>query len=61
MNPTVKTYFDAFNAGDVDGMLACLSDDVTHNLLALLLGQVSSFRKADHDPYFQVWEAQRLV
>ena len=28
MNQTVKTYFEAFNAGDVDGMLACLSDDV---------------------------------
>ena len=32
MNPTVKTYFDAFNASDVDGMLACLSDDVAHHM-----------------------------
>ena len=32
MNQTVKTYFDAFNAGDVDGMLACLSDDVAHHV-----------------------------
>ncbi|TMV10032.1 isopropylmalate/homocitrate/citramalate synthase [Ruegeria sediminis] len=32
MNETVKRYFDAFNAGDVDGMLACLSDDVAHHV-----------------------------
>ncbi|KUJ73832.1 ketosteroid isomerase-related protein [Ruegeria profundi] len=32
MNQTVKTYFDAFNAGDVDGMLACLSDGVAHHV-----------------------------
>ena len=32
MNATVKTYFDAFNAGDVDGMLACLSEDVAHHV-----------------------------
>ncbi|WP_050605512.1 ketosteroid isomerase-related protein [Ruegeria sp. 6PALISEP08] len=32
MNQTVKSYFDAFNAGDVDGMLACLSDDVAHHV-----------------------------
>ncbi|EAQ26328.1 ketosteroid isomerase-related protein [Roseovarius sp. 217] len=30
MNETVKAYFDAFNRGDVPGMLACLSDDVRH-------------------------------
>lgn len=32
MTGIVKTYFDAFNAGDVDGMLACLSDDVAHHV-----------------------------
>lgn len=30
MNTTVRDYFDAFNKGDVPGMLACLSDDVEH-------------------------------
>ena len=30
MNTTVRDYFDAFNTGDVSGMLACLSDDVEH-------------------------------
>ena len=28
MNATVKTYFDAFNQGDVGRMLACLDDDI---------------------------------
>lgn len=32
MNNTVKRYFDAFNAGDVETMLACLSDDVAHHV-----------------------------
>jgi steroid delta-isomerase-like uncharacterized protein len=32
MNDTIRSYFDAFNAGDVDGMLACLSDDVAHHV-----------------------------
>ena len=32
MNSTVKTYFDAFNRGDVAAMLACLSDDVAHHV-----------------------------
>lgn len=32
MNATVKRYFDAFNAGDVPGMLDCLSDDVAHHV-----------------------------
>ncbi|MGM0742834.1 MAG: ketosteroid isomerase-related protein [Pseudomonadota bacterium] len=32
MNSTVKAYFDAFGVGDVDGMLACLSDDVAHHV-----------------------------
>ena len=32
MNSTVQAYFDAFNRGDVEGMLACLSDDVAHHV-----------------------------
>ena len=32
MHPTIETYFAAFNAGDVDGMLACLTDDVAHHV-----------------------------
>lgn len=32
MNETVTAYFDAFNRGDVPGMLACLSDDVRHHV-----------------------------
>ncbi|MFA3920708.1 ketosteroid isomerase-related protein [Ruegeria hyattellae] len=32
MTETVKRYFEAFNAGDVAGMLACLSDDVAHHV-----------------------------
>ncbi|GAB5439229.1 ketosteroid isomerase-related protein [Falsiruegeria mediterranea] len=32
MNDTVKRYFSAFNAGDVDTMLDCLSDDVAHHV-----------------------------
>lgn len=28
----VNDYFDAFNAGDLDGMLACLTDDVAHHV-----------------------------
>lgn len=32
MNTTVRDYFDAFNTGDVAGMLACLSDDVAHHV-----------------------------
>jgi len=32
MNETVKLYFDAFNAGDVGGMLQCLSEDVAHHV-----------------------------
>lgn len=31
-NPTIQTYFEAFNRGDVAGMLACLSDDVAHHV-----------------------------
>ena len=29
---TVARYFDAFNAGDVDAMLDCLTDDVAHHV-----------------------------
>ncbi len=32
MNTTIRDYFDAFNTGDVPGMLACLSDDVAHHV-----------------------------
>ena len=32
MTDIVNTYFEAFNAGDVDGMLACLTDDVAHHV-----------------------------
>ncbi|WP_372575039.1 ketosteroid isomerase-related protein [Ruegeria jejuensis] len=32
MNDTVKRYFEAFNAGDIAGMLACLSDNVAHHV-----------------------------
>ncbi|MBS0123092.1 ketosteroid isomerase-related protein [Thetidibacter halocola] len=28
----VQAYFDAFNARDIDGMLACLHDDVAHHV-----------------------------
>lgn len=28
----VEQYFSAFNAQDIDGMLACLSDDVAHHV-----------------------------
>ena len=29
---TVTRYFEAFNAGDVEGMLDCLTDDVAHHV-----------------------------
>ncbi len=32
MNATIRTYFEAFNAGDVDAMLDCLSDNVAHHV-----------------------------
>ncbi|MFP4328795.1 MAG: ketosteroid isomerase-related protein [Paracoccaceae bacterium] len=32
MTDTVKRYFEAFNAGDVQGMLACLDPDVEHHV-----------------------------
>lgn len=28
----IQAYFDAFNAGDAAGMLACVSDDVEHHV-----------------------------
>lgn len=28
----IRRYFAAFNAGDTEGMLACLSDDVAHHV-----------------------------
>lgn len=28
----VQTYFDAFNAGDTQAMLACLTDDIAHHV-----------------------------
>lgn len=30
MKETITHYLDAFNIGDIDGMLACLSEDVAH-------------------------------
>ncbi len=32
MKQTIETYFAAFNAGDVDAMLACLAEDVRHHV-----------------------------
>lgn len=32
MSDTIKTYFDAFNAGDTAAMLDCLSEDVAHHV-----------------------------
>ncbi len=32
MSAIVETYFKAFNAGDVPGMLACLTDDIAHHV-----------------------------
>ena len=32
MNETVESYFAAFNAGDVEAMLALLTDDVAHHV-----------------------------
>ena len=28
----IQRYYDAFNAGDSEGMLACLADDVIHDV-----------------------------
>jgi len=32
MTDTVKRYFEAFNAGDIAGMLDCLAEDVAHHV-----------------------------
>lgn len=32
MKTVIRDYFDAFNTGDVPGMLACLSEDVAHHV-----------------------------
>jgi steroid delta-isomerase-like uncharacterized protein len=32
MTQIIETYFNAFNAGDVDGMVACLDEDVAHHV-----------------------------
>jgi steroid delta-isomerase-like uncharacterized protein len=32
MNATIQSYFDAFNAGDTETMIACLSDNVAHHV-----------------------------
>ncbi len=29
---TIQAYFDAFNAGDTDGMLSCLDDNIAHHV-----------------------------
>ncbi len=39
----VARYFDAFNAGDIDGMVACLTEDVAHHVNE---GQVRTGRTA---------------
>ena len=28
----IQRYYDAYNRGDIDGMLACVSDDVVHDV-----------------------------
>jgi len=43
MTDVIQTYFDAFNAGDVDGMLACLTENVAHHVNE---GQVRTGRGA---------------
>jgi steroid delta-isomerase-like uncharacterized protein len=29
---TIQAYFDAFNAGNIDGMLDCLAEDIQHHV-----------------------------
>ena len=43
MRATVQAYLDAFNAGDVDAMLDCLTDDVAHHVNE---GQVRTGKEA---------------
>lgn len=31
-HPTIRRYFEAFNAGDAEGMLGCLAEDVAHHV-----------------------------
>ena len=31
-HPTIRRYFGAFNAGDTEGMLGCLAEDVAHHV-----------------------------
>ena len=32
MNTTIQAYFDAFNTGDTEAMIACLSEEVAHHV-----------------------------
>lgn len=32
MSKTVEAYFAAFNAGDIEAMLACVAEDVAHHV-----------------------------
>ena len=32
MQSTIQTYFNAFNAGDIEGMLECLDDTIAHHV-----------------------------
>lgn len=43
---TIHAYFDAFNAGDTDAMLACLDENVAHHVNE---GQVRSGKEAFGD------------
>lgn len=46
MMDIIKQYFDAFNARDIDAMLACLTEDVAHHVNE---GQVRTGRAAFGD------------
>lgn len=43
MHPTIERYFACFNAGDVDGMLDCVTLDVAHHVNE---GEVRTGREA---------------
>lgn len=32
MHPTIRSYFECFNAGDIVGMVECLADNVAHHV-----------------------------
>ena len=32
MQSTIQTYFNAFKAGDIEGMLECLDDTIAHHV-----------------------------